>query len=127
MYPFQDQVFDLVVSTPVVSHNNSEGLRRTILEISRVLKLGAILLATFPTLKDHRFVNSKRLADNTYEFIQDGSNQKGIIITVAEFERNVREIFSPITNIQVGYSEITMQGMTNSHWLVAAFPEATMH
>ena len=126
VYPFQDQTFDLVVAWHVLSHNDSEGLQRTILEIRRVLKLGGILLATFPTLKDHRFVNSKRIADNTYEFIQDGSNQKGIIITVAEFEKDVREIFSTFTNIQVGYSEITIQGMTNSHWLVAAFPEGTM-
>lgn len=117
-YPYKDGFFDIVCAWHVLSHNTEEGLSEVIAEIYRVLKPEGILLATFPTFRDFRFAHGRRLSGKTFEFTHEGSNQNGAIITAAETEKDVRGLFSPFADLKIGYSEITVNGITNSHWLI---------
>lgn len=119
-YPFKDGFFDCVVTWHVLSYNDEEGVRRVIPELKRVLKKTGILLATFPTFKDFRIAKGKRLKNNTFIFNCPGSNQDGAMVTAAQTEEQVRDIFSAFEIMEIGYSEITVKGITNSHWLIFA-------
>lgn len=118
IYPFQNDFLDVVIAWHVLSYNDEECLMRVMKEIKRVLKPGGVLLATFPTFKEYRLVQSKQITKNTFEFVAEGSNQKGVIVIGAEKEEDVREIFNEFSDLDIGYSEISIRGITNSHWLV---------
>jgi tellurite methyltransferase len=49
-FPYEDNVFDAVISIQVIHHNLMKNIRRTIKEIERVLRPGGILFVTFPVL-----------------------------------------------------------------------------
>lgn len=118
-YPFADDFFDIVIAWHVLSYNDETSLEIALSEIRRVLKKnGGVFLATFPTYKEFRIAQGKKIAHNTFEFICSNSNQNGTIVIAAENEQDVRKIFSGFSILDIGYSEITVKGMTNSHWLI---------
>ncbi|OVE81662.1 hypothetical protein BVY03_03415 [bacterium K02(2017)] len=117
-YPFEDNHFDVVFGWHVLSYNNKESLNMALSEIKRVLKPGGIFLATFPTYKEFRVVYSKQIEKNYFEFTHEESNQKGVMLVAAETEEDVKEMFKDFPNLEIGYSEITVKGIVNSHWLL---------
>jgi ubiquinone/menaquinone biosynthesis C-methylase UbiE len=118
--PFDDDSFDVVVAWHVLSYNDLPGLAKMLSEIRRILKPGGIFIASFPTYREYRVAKAKHISGNIFEHNSDKSNQKGAIIVAAETEDDIRRIFSEFTSIEIGYSEITMKGITNSHWMIAA-------
>ena len=88
-------------------------------EIKRILKPEGILLATIPTFKEWRIAQSRQLTRNTFQFMAVGSNQKDAIVIGAETEGDVREMFNEFSDLDIGYSEISIKGIINSHWLIA--------
>jgi len=50
-FPYEDDFFDAVISVQVIHHNLMIDIKKTILEIERVLKPGGILFVTFPIMK----------------------------------------------------------------------------
>jgi ubiquinone/menaquinone biosynthesis C-methylase UbiE len=119
-YPFADNCFDVVVAWHVLSYNDGPGVRNALLEIKRVLKPSGRLLATFPTYREDRAAHGRQIAKGTFEYSNAASNQKGAIITAARTKGEVRKLFSMFSGIETGYSEITVKGIRNSHWLVFA-------
>lgn len=117
-YPYKDDFFDIVCAWHVLSYNDEESLSKAIAEIYRVLKPGGIILATFPTFKEFRVVHAKRISTKTFEFAYKGSNQNGAIVTAAETKKDVLDLFSSFADLEIGYSEITVKDITNSHWLI---------
>lgn len=117
-YPFEDSFFDIVIAWHVLSYNNEESLLKALAEIRRVLKPGGVMLATFPTFQDFCITQGKKIARNTFELICEGTNQKGAIVVAAENVEAVRTIFSSFANLEIGYSEISVKGVTTSHWLI---------
>ncbi|NHI89255.1 MAG: class I SAM-dependent methyltransferase [Candidatus Thorarchaeota archaeon] len=50
-FPYDDNFFDAVISTQVIHHNLITNIRKTILEIERVLRPDGVLFVTFPILR----------------------------------------------------------------------------
>lgn len=117
-YPFEDNLFDVVIAWHVLSYNNEDSLQKALMEIRRILKPSGILLAAFLTFKATRITHGKKIGKNTFQDMHEGSNQKGAISVAAENEEDVRTIFSMFNNLEIGYSEITVKGIISSHWLI---------
>lgn len=119
-YPFKDAVFDVIIAWHVLSYNDSPGRGKVISEIRRILKPGGILLATYPTFKDFRAAYGRKIGAGAFEFVYPGSNQNGVIFNAAKTKKEAAGIFRGFDNLEIGYSEITVKNITNSHWLVSA-------
>ena len=75
--PFEDEIFDALVSINVLHHNTAAGIGKTVTEIFRVMKKGAIGFLT--TLSEHDYKNGlgKELEHGTY--VMTEGDEVGIV------------------------------------------------
>ena len=105
--PFEDEIFDALVSTNVLHHTTTAGIGKTVAEVFRVMKSGAIGFIT--TLSEHDYKNGlgKELEHGTY--VMTEGDELGIVHhfftreeLLASFERfeivSVSEQLIPIEN-----------------------------
>jgi SAM-dependent methyltransferase len=59
--PYSSNFFDAVISTGVICHNNIKGIRKTIKELERVLKIGGFLFLNVRRNRKYTRVNSKKV------------------------------------------------------------------
>jgi SAM-dependent methyltransferase len=59
--PYSSNFFDAVISTGVICHNNILGIRKTIRELERVLKIGGFLFLNVRRNRKYTRVNSKKV------------------------------------------------------------------
>ncbi|MFX0028523.1 MAG: class I SAM-dependent methyltransferase [Candidatus Hermodarchaeota archaeon] len=79
-FPYEDNLFDAVISIQVIHHNLMKDIIKTVKEIERVLKKGGYIFITFPFLKGWGCTNDswdlKRIEKNTY--IPQKGKEKGL-------------------------------------------------
>ncbi len=105
--PFEDEIFDAIISTNVLHHSTTMGIGKTIAEVFRVVKGGA--LGFLMTLSEHDYKNGrgKKLEDGT--FVMTEGDELGIVHhffsreeLLSRFERfevvSVSEELIPIDN-----------------------------
>lgn len=75
--PFEDEIFDAIVSTNVLHHSTVMGIGKTIGEVFRVVKRGAV--GFLMTLSEHDYKNrrGKELEDGTY--VMTEGDELGIV------------------------------------------------
>ena len=117
-YPFEDNFFDTVFGWNVFAYNDGQSLNEALSEAHRVLKPGGPLFATLPTFQDFCVSHGKKIGHNTFELIQDKSRQKGAISIAAENEEDLKSLFSSFKDLEIGHSEISVKGITNSRWII---------
>lgn len=74
--PYDDEYFNAVVSVQVIHHNNLEGIKNTVNEITRVLKKNGIIWITMPVSKNEPSKNQKEIEPGT--FIPLDGREKGL-------------------------------------------------
>jgi SAM-dependent methyltransferase len=74
--PYEDNFFDALISIQVIHHNKTNNIRRTIREISRVLREGGILWVTIPVTKNEPSTKQKEIEPGT--FIPLNGEEKGL-------------------------------------------------
>lgn len=52
-YPFSDGEFDAILAIQTIHHDTAAGVRKTIAELRRVLRVGGVLLASLPQSHQH--------------------------------------------------------------------------
>jgi len=92
--PFDDGFFDAVIAVHTLQHNTIIGLRKTISEITRVLKPKGILVATSVSKNDPRFSDkrNKKIAPDT--FIHTFDPDEADVPHYYCDEKTVKELFS---------------------------------
>ncbi|MBI2500096.1 MAG: class I SAM-dependent methyltransferase [Deltaproteobacteria bacterium] len=115
-YPFPDHFFDIVVAWNSLPYTDEESLQSALSEVKRTLKPGGMFFATFATFKDSRVTEGRKISERTFEVTL--SNQKGSVIHAAKDEEQVRKLFGLFERLEIGYSEITVKGVTISHWIL---------
>lgn len=115
-YPFSDHFFDIVVAWNSLPYTDEESLQSALSEIKRTLKPGGMFFATFATFKDSRVTEGRKISEETFEVTI--SNQGGSVVHAARDEDHLRKLFGRFDNFGIGYSEITVKGVTISHWIL---------
>ncbi len=75
--PFKDDTFDAIVSTNVLHHSTVMGIRKTIAEVFRVVKRGAVGFLMTLSQRDYKNGRGKKLEDDTY--VMTEGDEEGII------------------------------------------------
>ena len=118
--PFEDGVFDLVLSVGVFYYGTAEEGRLAIAELFRVLKPGGEAFVVSRTTRDHRYGRGAPLGDDTFRLEIEETNECG---TVQHFlsERAVETAFGAFSELHFELSETTFgeRRSRNSDWLIA--------
>ncbi|MHA2385169.1 MAG: class I SAM-dependent methyltransferase, partial [Candidatus Thorarchaeota archaeon] len=69
-FPYEDSLFDAVISTQVIHHNRMREILFTVSEIERVLRLGGVIFVSFPIFSE---VPSEGKKDWKLEQIEPGT------------------------------------------------------
>ncbi|MBU7001943.1 MAG: class I SAM-dependent methyltransferase [Theionarchaea archaeon] len=75
--PYDDAYFDAVISVRVIHHNKIGDIRKTIQEISRVLRTGGLIWITVPVPRNERSATQKEIEPGT--FIPADGCERGLI------------------------------------------------
>lgn len=114
--PFREASFDGLIGVHVIQHQTLEGIRRTAVEIGRVLRSGGLIYLTFASRRDSRRGKGQEIEPNT--FIAARGPDSGVphhYSSLAEIE----ELLDPLAILKVELAErTTEQGDTFSHWEV---------
>jgi ubiquinone/menaquinone biosynthesis C-methylase UbiE len=118
--PFEDNFFDAIIATYALEHNTLAGLKKTILELERVLKPKGILIATLISTKDPRYGNGKEIEPNTFTNLEDFAESS--VLHHFSDEREAKELFAKFNLMKlrenIGYSE--RRKMKAVHWEIIA-------
>ncbi len=120
--PYREGIFDLVVCINVIHHNDSEGARRSIEEIRRVLKPGGYLIATIAATRHYNYGEGKKIDEKT--FLRQSGVETGILHYFME-EKDVRSHFQSFDFEHLAellgpgfFNE--SKGKENYHWFLTA-------
>lgn len=115
---FPDLFFDAVICVYVIYHGTLYSIKRTLLEIRRVLRPGGFVLVTFQTRRSHKYGSGKEIEPNT--FVQQEPPELGIIHHFSD-ETEVRLLMEQFQILNVELEELsTKNGNQHSHWQVLA-------
>ena len=118
--PFENNFFDAIIAVYTLEHNTLAGLKKTTLELNRVLKSKGILVATLISTKDPRYDTGKEIEPNTFTNIKDPAESD--VPHRFSDEKEAKELFTRFNLIDVkektGYSE--RRKMKTVHWEIIA-------
>ncbi len=100
--PFEDKVFDGIVSYGVLLYLKMTEIESAIHEIFRVLKSGGKAFIVVRSIEDLRFGMGKEIENNTFILDNDCTNEKGLLMhffTVNEINR----LFSGFSDVKLGF------------------------
>ena len=103
--PYGDDSFDCLLAYHVISHTDTAGIRRTVSEMTRVLRTGGEFFATLCSksawgLRDGDY---PKVDDNTFITIEEGP-EKGIPHFFAD-ENLIKDLFSDYSLIHVRHTQ----------------------
>ncbi|MBU7013496.1 MAG: class I SAM-dependent methyltransferase [Theionarchaea archaeon] len=64
--PYDDAYFDAVISIQVIHHNRVRDIRKTVQEITRVLRVGGLIWVTVPVSKNEPSTGQEEIEPNTF-------------------------------------------------------------
>ncbi len=118
--PFENNYFDAIVAVYALEHNTLAGVKKTISELTRVLKPKGILVATLISTKDPRCGTGEKIEPNTFKDYHD-TTESDVIHRFSD-EKEVKELFAKYNLIKLrekhGYSE--RRKMKSAHWEIIA-------
>ncbi len=118
--PFDDNFFDAIIAVYSIAHNTLSGLKKTISEMTRVLKPKGIIIATLISTKDPRFGTGKEIEPGTFINIDDPVDSD--IPHRFSDENDIKELFSKFNFImleeRVGHS--VRRNAKCTHWEMIA-------
>jgi len=68
--PFDDYLFDAVVSVSVIHHGVKEYIMRTIAEINRILRRKGVFIANIASVRDPRYGDGEKVEENTFQILE---------------------------------------------------------
>lgn len=96
--PFENDVFDAVICSSVIHHQNLEGIKNSISEIYRVLKKDGCILVDFMSLADDSFGLGKEVEKNTFIGSREGEEAIPHYYTDVD---ELKELFKDFGDVKV--------------------------
>jgi ubiquinone/menaquinone biosynthesis C-methylase UbiE len=113
--PYVDSCFDTVVCLHAIYHQNPAGIRRTISEITRLLRKGGFLLVNFLSTRTYSYGRGVKVGKDT--FVGQEGVEKGVMHHFVD-EREIRNFFRRLTILRLNLSERSVEGKFQSRWTV---------
>ena len=113
--PYMDSCFDTVVCLHAIYHQNPANIRRTISEITRVLRKGGFLLVNFLSNRTYNYGRGVKVGKDM--FVEQEGVEKGVMHHFVD-ERNLRSLFRGLTILRLNLSERNVEGKFQSRWIV---------
>jgi ubiquinone/menaquinone biosynthesis C-methylase UbiE len=117
--PYEDNLFDGIISFGVFYYIDSAGMKKAIGELHRVLKKNGRALIQTRTADDYRFGKGRETGKNTFVLEIKETNERGMPIHFLTKE-DVYEYYSKFSKINIERNELTMNNLTllNSDWII---------
>ena len=117
--PFEDNVFDGIISFGVYYYNTEAGYRRAVLEMHRILKKGGLALVFSRTTDDYRFGKGEKIGKNNFILNKEDTNEKGMPIFFLD-RPAIDDVFKYFSEISVEKTETTFSNLKNrnSDWII---------
>jgi len=115
--PYEDNLFDGVVSFGVFYYTDSAGMKKAIGELRRVLKKNGRALIQTRTTDDYRFGKGRETGKNTFVLEIKETNEQGMTIHFLTKE-DVYDYYSKFNIINLERSDTNFHNlsMLNSNW-----------
>jgi ubiquinone/menaquinone biosynthesis C-methylase UbiE len=113
--PYVDSCFDAVMCLHAIYHQNPADIRRTISEITRVLRRGWFLLVNFLSRRTYSYGKGKKVGKDT--FIGQEGVERGVMHHFVD-EIEIRAFFRRLTILRLNLTERNVQGKLQSRWIV---------
>lgn len=108
--PYDDNYFDAIVSVQVIHHNKLEGIKKTIKEITRVLRPKGLIWITMPVSKNEPSTKQKEIEPGT--FLPLDGPEKGLPHHYFEMKE--------IPSLFAGFSIIDLHVDSTNHFSLVA-------
>jgi tellurite methyltransferase len=113
--PYVDSCFDAVVCLHAIYHQKPAGIRRTISEITRVLRKGGFLLVNFLSIKTYSYGRGVKVGKDT--FVGQEGVEKGVMHHFVD-EGEIRSFLRRLTILSLNLTERSVEGKFESRWVV---------
>jgi ubiquinone/menaquinone biosynthesis C-methylase UbiE len=115
--PYEDSLFDGIVSFGVFYYTDSAGMKKAISELYRVLKKNGRALVQTRTTDDYRFGKGRETGRNTFVLDTDETNEGGMTIHFLTRE-DVYDYYSKFSKLNLEKNEVNFHNlsMLNSNW-----------
>jgi ubiquinone/menaquinone biosynthesis C-methylase UbiE len=117
MLPYIDSCFAAVVSLHTVYHQRLNGIQKTILEISRVLRKKGFLLVNFLSKRTFSYGKGLEVEENT--FMEQEGLEKGVLHYFVN-KKEVERLFKGFKILDLRISEKIVEGKPRSRWVLIA-------
>lgn len=124
MLPFVDSCFDIVVSTRVIYHQRLEEIRKTVLEIARVLKRRGLILADLLSTRTYSYGKGEKVEENT--FLEREGPENGGVRHFSD-KQEAESLFENFKILSLKHREREVEGRVRSRWLVTAAARSSSH
>jgi len=119
--PYPSEYFDIVIDIASIQHNTPNQIKKILVEIYRVLKVGGSFFSLTRSAKDYLFGHGRKIAENTFTDIPLG-NAKGVgkihFFTVPEIKELLAK--TGFKEFSVEFTERTVENMARviAHYIV---------
>lgn len=119
--PYVDSCFDTVVCLHAIYHQNPADIRRTISEITRVLRKGGFLLVNFLSNRTYSYGRGVKVGKNT--FVEQEGFEKGVMHHFVD-EKEIRSFFRKLSILSLKLSERDVEGKFQSRWILESLKDS---
>jgi ubiquinone/menaquinone biosynthesis C-methylase UbiE len=113
--PYVDSCFDTVMCLHAIYHQNPADIRRTISEITRVLRKGGFLLLNFLSKRTYSYGRGKKVGKDT--FVGQEGVERGVMHHFVD-EMEIRTFFRRLTILRLNLAERNDEEKLQSRWIV---------
>ena len=103
--PFDDNMFDIIISWDVLHYNGTkESLQKIIDEFLRILKKGGILLLSTVHPDSSIFDRVEHLGNNSYAIVKESKydNRKDLTFYIAQTTDEIMELYRSFREVKIG-------------------------